>query len=1023
MDKSFFMRYRNPLLVLLILIIGGGIYSYSKIHSSLFPQITFPKIKVIADAGQQPVDQMTVGVTKVLEDAIKKVPDLQVLKSATSRGSCEISAFMAWSVNVDLAKQQIESSINEVRNQLPSGINITVEKMNPAILPVIGYSLNSNTLDPIELKQLALYTIKPFLSQVPGVSEVRIIGGQDKEFWVLMNQPMMARLGLTPAMVEQAVNNTNFIRSNGYSSDFRYLYLTLTDAQVRNENQLKNIVISNDGNRIILLKDIADVAIHKAKQYIKVNANGVESILIAVIQQPNANVIDMTKAMVSKIADLKPILPKDVVIKPYYVQSDFVTDAIKSVTDALWIGLLLAIIVAIIFLRSWKASTVILITIPITLSLTILVLFAIGQTFNIMTLGAIAAAIGLIIDDAIVVVEQIHRTHEEYPKDSSKVLVQRAINYLLKAMVGSSLSTIVIFLPFVLMSGVAGAYFKVMTDAMIITLVCSFFTTWILLPVVYLLLTSSKHKERSTAAHDVKERKWVGFFIKRPWISYVFVVVLMGLTVIIIPRLSTGFLPEMDEGSIVLDYKSPPGTSLEETDRELREVEKMITSTPEVEAYSRRTGTQMGFFITEPNTGDYLIQLKKNRTKTTNEVTDEIRKKIEASGLPLVVDFGQVITDMLGDLMSSVQPIEIKIFGPDQNIVETYSKKIADIVATVNGTADVFDGIVIAGPSVLIKPKPEVLAQYKIALPDFQNQLQANLEGIIAGNIFDNVQFTPIRLLFNSRSNQSVSDMHNSMIALPSGVVKPVSEFANINLVTGMAERKRENLQTVGIVTSRLDNNDLGGTVKEIQRQINQKLKLPQGYSVVYGGAYADQQQSFKELLIILIISSFLVFSVILFLFRNVMVALIILFISVLGLSGGVLLLYITNTPLNVGSYTGLIMMVGIIGENAIFTYLQYHETLATKSKRDAVIYAISTRLRPKLMTALGAIIALMPLALGIGTGAQMHQPLAIAVIGGFIIALPILLIVLPSLLYKVPLQTMQEEDIAVGDTQEQGNV
>jgi CzcA family heavy metal efflux pump len=1008
MKKSFFVTYKSPLLVLIFLILAGGIYSYTKIQSALFPQITFPKIKIIADAGQQPVNQMTVGVTKILEGAVKRVPDLQVLKSTTSRGSCEISAFMDWNVNVDLAKQQIESSVNEVRNQLPQDINISVEKMNPSILPVMGYSLNSTLKDPIELKQLALYTIKPFLSQVPGVSEVRIIGGQDKEFRVVMNQAMMARLGITPASVEQAINNTNFIKSNGYSSDFRYLYLTLTDAQIRNEGQLKNLVVSNNGNRIVLLGDIAQINVHNAKQYIKVNANGQESILIAVIQQPNANVVDLSKAMEAKIVELQKTLPKDIVLKPYYVQADFVNDSIKSVTDALWIGLVLAIIVAIIFLRSWKASTVILITIPITLSLTMFVLYAMGQTFNIMTLGAIAAAIGLIIDDAIVVVEQIHRTHEEHPEESSKTLVQKAINYLLKAMVGSSLSTIVIFLPFMLMSGVAGAYFKVMTDTMIITLICSFFATWILLPIVYLLLSSGNKKEKNLQHHDVKERKWVGFFIRKPLFSYAFIVMLIILTTIILPNISTGFLPEMDEGSIVLDYNSPPGTSLEETDRELKEVEKIITSTPEVQAYSRRTGTQMGFFITEPNRGDYLIQLKKNRGKTTNEVTDDIRSRIDASGLPLTVDFGQVITDMLGDLMSSVQPIEIKVFGTDQKVIEDYSKKIAAIVEKVNGTADVFDGIVIAGPSMVVTPKLPVLAQYNISLPDFQNQLQANLDGNVAGNIFDNVQYTPIRLLYNEKSNQSLSDINNSMIALPNGTLKPLSEFATVSVVTGSAEVNREDLQTLGIVTARLDNGNLGGTIQEIQNEINHKIKLPGGYSVVYGGAYAEQQQSFKELLIILVVSSLLVFSVMLFLFRNAMVALIILLVSVLGLSGGILLLYLTNTPLNVGSYTGLIMMVGIIGENAIFTYLQFHESLATKTKEEAVIYAISTRLRPKLMTALGAIIALMPLALGIGTGAQMHQPLAIAVIGGFIVALPLLLIVLPTLLNKINLK--QEE-------------
>lgn len=1000
MQETLFVKYKSPILILILMILLGGVFSYTEIKSSLFPQITFPKIKVIADAGQQPVDQMTVAVTRPLENAIKKVPDLQVLKSTTSRGSCEISAYMTWKADIDLSQQQVESKINQIRNQLPADIDITVEKMNPAILPVMGYSLNSNAINPIELKLMALYTIKPFLSQVPGVSEIRVIGGQDKEFWAVLDKTGMARLGLTPFAVAQVINNTNFIKSNGYSHDYRYLYLTLTNIQLRNLEQLKNLVIKNDGKRIIYFKDIANINIHQAKQYIKVNANGKESILIAVIQQPNANVVELSNAIKHKIADLKKTLPHDVELRPYYIQADFVTDSIQSVSDALWIGLLLAIIVAIFFLKSWKASATILITIPITLSLTMVILFALGQTFNIMTLGAIAASIGLIIDDAIVVVEQIHRTHEEHPDETSNTLVQKSINYLFKAILGSSLSTIVIFIPFMLMSGVAGSYFKVMTNTMIITLVSSFFVSWLLLPVIYLLL-SKIIKDKNLNHHEVRERKWVEFFIRRPAYSYLFMITLVGVTAFIIPNINTGFLPEMDEGSIVLDYNSPPGSSLEETDRELREVEKILKTVPEVESYSRRTGTQMGFFITEPNRGDYLIQLKKNRNKTTDQVTNEIRTKIEVTGLPLVVDFGQVIGDMLGDLMSSVQPIEIKIFGPDQKEIQLYSKKVANIVSKIKGTADVFDGIVIAGPSIEIIPDLSTLGQYAITPQDFQYQVQTLLEGNVVGNLFDKQQFTPIRILYSNNSNASLNQIENSMIALPSGQLKPLKEFAAVTLAGGSAEINREDLQTLGIVTARLSNSNLGGTIKEIQNKINKELKLPKGYSIVYGGAYADQQQSFKELLLILFLSSLFVFTVILFLFRNLKVSFIILTISILGISGSYMLLYITGTSLNVGSYTGLIMMVGIIGENAIFTFLQFHKSLTTKTKEQAIIYAISTRLRPKLMTAFGAVIALMPLAIGIGTGAQMHQPLAIAIIGGFMIALPLLLVILPTLLNK----------------------
>lgn len=996
--KNFVVTYKNPLTVLIIIILFGGAFAYTKMQTALFPEITFPKIKVIADAGQQPVDKMMITVTRPLENAIKQIPDLETIRSTTSRGSCELSAFLNWNANVDIAYARIESKISEIRNDLPPGVQITVERMNPSILPVIGYSLESKTRSPIELKLLALYTIKPFLSQVTGVSEVRVIGGKTKEYWLEMNVEKMNRLGITPDFISTALSNTNFIQSNGYLSDYRLMYLTVTDAQVHTKEQLENLVVSNNSKRIILLKDVARVSIQQAKEYVKINANGHEGVLLAVIKQPNANLVDLSNQMNQKVKELKKLLPADVFIKPYYIQADFVHNAVKSVTDALWIGLALAIAIAIIFLRSFKASSVILVTIPVTLTLTLIVLYATGQTLNIMTLGAIAAAIGLIIDDAIVVVEQIHRTHEEHPDEPSLKLVQKAINYLFPAMVGSSLSTIVIFLPFVLMSGVAGAYFKVMTNTMIITLMCSFFVTWLLLPVIYLLFSNKNRKEEKP--HEVKEQKWVAFFIKRSFISFIIMAVLISAVIFVFPNLQTGFLPHMDEGSIVLDYSSPPGTSLEETDRMLQNIEKVIMHHPDVQAYSRRTGTQMGFFITEPNRGDYLIELKKNRSKSTDEVIDELRQQIESTQPALRVDFGQVIGDMLGDLMTSVQPIEIKIFGNDTKTLHQLAEQVARVAENVKGTADVFNGITIAGPSINVIPNTVNLQQYGITPANLQYQLQTALEGNVVGSVFDPQQMSDIRMVYPGNRNLTLNDIKQLEIFLPNGQLKPVGSLVDVQISPGAAEIKRQDMQSMGVVSARLENRDLGSTVKDIQTQVAAKVNLPQGYTIVYAGDYANQQKSFSELLIILITGAMLVFGVILFLFKDYFVAFAILFIAVLGVAGSFLALYLTGTELNVGSYTGIIMIVGIIGENAVFTFLQFHENfMLSKNVDEAIVYSISTRLRPKLMTALGGIIALMPIALGIGTGAQMHQPLAIAVIGGFLIAMPLLLIVLPTMI------------------------
>lgn len=1003
MRKNIFHIYKNPISLVLAIIVMVGMFFYSHMHVSLFPDITFPKIKVIADNGEQPVDKMMVSVTRPLENAIKQVPGLQVLRSSTSRGSCEISAFLDWNADINQSLQMLELRINEVKTQLPTTAQIEIEKMNPSILPVMGFTLESKIKTPIELNLIANYIVKPYLSQVNGVARVAVIGGKTKEFWLVLNPAKMSAVGITPEIITNAINQSSFVVSNGYQNDFRRLYLSITDAGLYSISDIEDVVVKNDGKRIVKIKDIAHVEVQERVEYTRINANGHQALLIAVVKQPETNLIELSNEVLAKENNLQKLLPKGVELKPYYIQANFVNDSMKSVTDSLWLGLFLAIIVAILFLRSLKASLTILITIPITLLLTLIVLYSIGYSLNIMTLGAIAASIGLIIDDAIVVIEQIHRTHEENPETDSNSLVYKSIKYLFPAMLGSSLSTIVIFVPFMLMSGVAGAYFNVLTNTMIITLISSFFVTWLGLPVIYILLPSIYHKPGLKVAHkQVKQQNWVVFFLKRPVIAIGFILILAGAAAYVLPRLETGFLPEMDEGSIVLDYSSPPGTTLEETDRILREVEKIIVNVSEVETYSRRTGAQMGFFITEPNRGDYLIQLKKSRNRTTAEVISELRQKIEASQPALRIDFGQVIGDMLGDLMESAQPIEVKLFGNDPQKLNKLAQKAASEIEKVDGTADVFNGIVIAGPSVEVRPNLTKLAQFGITPSNFQYQVQTQLEGNIVGSVPEKEQFTDIRMIYRDSKKLSIEKRKEQDIFLPDGKLVPINNFANVKLTSGVAEITRENLQPVAIITARLNGRDLGSVMKDIQKKLSATISLPQGNYISYGGAYAEQKKSFNELLLILITSVLLVFTLILFVFRDYKAAFIILLIAVLGVAGGFLALFLTNTPLNVGSYTGIIMIVGIIGENAIFTFQRYFTARKTMTLDESLKFAISTRLRPNLMTAFGAIIALTPLALGIGTGAQMHQPLAIAVIGGFITAIPLLLVVLPSLIHLV---------------------
>ncbi len=996
--KNLFVKFKSPISVILVLILIGGGFAYRSLKTSLFPDVTFPKIKVIADNGEQPVDKMMVTVTKPLEDAIKRVEKLSMIRSATSLGTCEISAFMEWGADIDLAKQQLESRINQIKNSLPAGVDITIEKMNPSILPVMGYSLQSKTQNPIELKMIAEYLVKPYLSRVGGVAAVEVIGGKNKEYRITLNQEKMSLLRISPQDVENAFQQTDFIESNGYTIDYNRLYLTVTDATIHNIGELENLVLSNNAERKIKISDIAKVEVAEQTEYIKIKADGNDVPLVAVLKQPDSNLIDVSDEVMAKVEELNKLLPEGVTLQPYYNQSEFVHDSIRSIIDVLWIGLLLAIVVATIFLRSLKASEVILFTIPVTLGLTFIAIKALGYDFNIMTIGAIAAAIGLIIDDAIIVVEQIHRTHEEHPDQTPKDLVGKAIHFLFPAMVSSSLSTIVILIPFELMTGIAGAYFKILTQTMILTLLCSFLVTWLGLPVIYLLLSKNRQLGKQHKAAELKEKHWVAFFVRRPFISVGIVVLLLLSVWWVIPKLETGFLPEMDEGSIVLDYKTPPGTSLEETDRLLSQIDQILETVPEVKTYLRRTGTQMGFFITEPNDGDYLIELYKNRDKTTEEVADVIRKRVEAAMPFLETEFLQVITDMLGDLMESGNPIEVKLFGTDHEKIQALSRQIADSMETITGVEDVYNGILVAGPMLNILLKEDRLKQFGLTASDLHAQMQTYLEGTVIGSVPEKEQLTNIRMIYPVNNHTPVEQLKNVKICTPAGDYFPLKFFADFSIKSGLAEIDRENLQTMSMITARLSGVDLGTGMKAIQQKVN-SISLPPSYQIVYAGSYAQQQKSFAELLQILLLGAMLVFTVVLFMFKSLKISVTVLFLSLIGVSGSLLALYFTGTPLNVGSYTGLIMIIGIIGENAIFTVQQFLTELKRSNVNTALGFAISARLRPKLMTATGAIIALLPLALGIGSGAKMHQPLAIAVIGGLIIALPLLLIALPGIL------------------------
>ncbi|NOY50616.1 MAG: efflux RND transporter permease subunit [Chlorobi bacterium] len=1019
--KDYYKILRKPILFVGILIFAAGIFAFIRMPTNLFPAVQFPRISIIIDAGQIPINRMMITVTQPIESAAKKVKGVRLVKSSTSRGSATVEVYFDWGLDIYALKPQLESRINEIKNFLPPGVNISAEVMNQSLFPVYGYTLENPGKSDVDLKDIANLIVRPAFSQVSGISNVIVRGGRHKEFVIAPLPDKMTALGIVPQDIIDAFQNSNFVESAGLLPNHYRMYLTLLDTRVDNIEELSNTVIKNIDGRIIKIKDVADIKLEEQQEFVKINANGNNAVIIDLVKQAGTNLVDFAKDVESKASEIKQLLPKGYYLKPYYNQSAFVTDSVDSAMKTIYEGLVLALIVIIIFLRSWRSSLVVILTIPVTVTFSFLVLYLVGITINIMSLGAIAASVGLIIDDAIVIIEQIYKNHEENPKKDRFEIVQMSIRFLLPAMIASSLTTIVIHFPFRLMSGLAGSFFRILSDTMQLTMVVSFLVTWLLLPVFHVFIGYKKNlgpRLKTKKAHNINTLAW---FYDKPAISVFLVLLLISSAYFASTKLKTGFLPELDEGSIVLDYYSPPGTNIDETDRLCKEMEKVILANPDVESYSRRTGIRMSFRSHPANEGDYSIQLKRERKETTDEVINRLRGEISAKVPVLTVEFGQRIADLLGDLINTPQPIEVKIFGDDYAKLQEIANQCHKVMDSIPGIVDIDDGLVPEGPSLVFKPKTGKLALYGISLSNFDTQLKAIIEGLPLGksanipspspdqaamtsglqigDIQEGQQMRRVIMRFVDFADNDLGVLRKQPIFLPDGNSRYFEYFCDAFPISGEVIESREDLKPVIILTSRLENKDLGTAVSDLKNEFAKKISLPPSYKIEYGGAYSQQQQSFRELMMILALATLFVFMVLMFLFKRWRIAFLILFISLMGITGSLILLYIFNIPLNVSSYTGIIMIVGIVAENAIFTVYQYFRDLKTFGKDDAVKNSIKQRLRPNLMTAISAILALTPLAIGIGIGAQMQQALAIAVIGGFLIGLPLLLIVLPSFL------------------------
>jgi len=1029
-NNYWYTRYAKPVIFLVIILALAGVYLAVTIPISVFPTTDFPRVVIGVDNGVMPIDQMMVTITRPIEESVNSVPGLQQVRSITSRGSAEVDLFFDWHSDMVTTLQLVDAALSHIRTELPASATLQTHRLTFASFPIIGYSLTSETVPQTELWTMANYELKPRLNRLDGVATVVVQGGQEPEFQITPDPAKLLAASVTVTDILDSVRRTNLIDSPGLLEQNHQLYLGLVNGQVTDTSQIGQIVIKSTPAGIpIRIGDVAAVGPAVKPVYTVVTANGKPAILLNVSRQPDSNTLDVANEVHAEIERIRKTLPPGIKLQPFYDQSEIVTASIKSVRDAILIGIILASFIMVLFLRDWGTSIVAVLVIPATVVVTFIVMKLFNQSFNLMTLGGLAAAVGLVIDVAIVVIENValHRDGGQ----GRLVAIRSALKEITIPLIGSTITPIVVFVPLIATTGVTGVFFRAFAITVGVSLLTSLALALIWTPTLSQYLIGERKNDtvpmntegggemseadRLLAAEDAsfggRFRKvidfyehWLRFALeRRAWIA-IFGAALVVASFFCYRALGTDLLPEMDEGGFILDYIMPPGTSLAETNRVLGHIEEMIRKIPEVEGYSRRTGLQLGLAaVTEANTGDIAVKLKADRDRGIDEVISELRAQIKKQEPALDVEFIQVLQDMIGDLSNAPEPVQIKMFSTNPAELAKWAPQVADAISKVPGVVDILNGIdnTLSNPATVFQVNPTVAARAGFTPEEVAVDASAILEGEPAATpvIANDIAYT-IRVRYPDANRNSLAAMSNTLLNSSSGRTATLGTLSNVVELPGQNEIRRENLQRDVTVTARLEGRDLGSAIKAVQKTV-EDLHLPSSIRVEYGGTYAEQQKSFRDLLLVLVLAIVLVFLVLLFEFRTLAAPLSILASAVLSTSGVFVALLITRTAFNIASFMGLIMVIGIVAKNGILLLdADQKFRRAGLGAFDAMIQAGRRRLRPILMTALAAVAGMLPLALALGAGSQMLQPLAIAVIGGITISMVLSLIITPAVHY-----------------------
>ena len=992
------VRQRRFVYLLVALASVGGVWAATRLPSAIYPELAFPRIAIVAQGSSLGARQVQFSITRPIEEAVSIVPGVRRVTSRSIRGAAEFSIFFAPRTDMAYALQLVQARVNQITPDLPPGLGIEVERLTPSVFPILSYNLSGG--DPATLYDLARYEIKPVLSRIPGVGRVDVQSSDTREVEVIAEPARLASLGLSYDDLATAIRQSVTPETVGrVMRDYRQ-YLVVLDQEARTADAIGAVALPGG----LHVRDVADVRLGTTDHTRIIAGDGRPVASINITRQIGGNTVAVADSVAGVVRALTATLPPGVRLTRVYDQAELVRDAVRSVRDAMLIGAVLAVVVLLVFLRHARITIISAASIPLTMAITVGLMSLLGQTFNLMTLGAMAIAIGLVIDDAVVVTENIAR-HIRLTPDRH-VAVGEAVRELLWPVTTSTITTVVVFLPLGLLEGVVGQFFIALSVTLTVAVLVSLVLALTIIPLLCERYMGTHDAEGESSTDRLGERyeRALGSVLHHPGRLLAVAGVLVVLGVVAQRFVGTGFLPDMDEGAFVLDYWSPGSTTLDESDRMVGIAERILRETPEIAATSRRLGGELGLFATEQNRGDIVARLKRKRDRDIEAVISEVRGKVESQAPRLRVEFIQILADVLGDLAGDPRPVEVKLFGENLDSLEAYAKDLAGPMDAVRGLEDFYNGVSEPAAEMRAKVSETEAARVGMTASQVGAAMDAALLGVEAGEVRTDDRAVAVRVRAPDRVRFDVARIGALPILAPATRrAVPLGSLVSLSPVDSRAELLRENQQQMIALTADISGRSLGGVIGDV-RAVLAKHPAPPGIRVELGGQYASQRQAFRQLLLVLALALACVVMVMVVQFESFIEPLTIVLAAPISFVGALGLLLLTGVPLNVSSFMGLILLVGLIVKNGIilldFTRLRMESEGVTLEV--AVREAARVRLRPILMTTLCTLFGLLPLALGIGAGAEMQRPLALSVIGGLALSTPITLFLVPSLVVAI---------------------